>query len=331
MRAGSMDRLSPPISSEVLGVQPLLGRTFVAEEDLRPGGAPVLVLSETYWQRRFGGDPSVSSASVVDLNRHSFTIMGVVPARFRGTMSGLRCDFWAPLTMHRQVANFGSLDARGDHWLHTQARLATRGQPHPGPGRRRYPRPPSSPGEYPDTNRELSLRVLPMWRTPYGGQALLLPVLSLLLDGERRRPPHRGGQRGQPAPGPCHIRQQRVRHPSGPGRRTRPTRAPVADREPPAGLRWAGPSGSWPRSGVPACSSSFSRPPTCPSATTFSRGRWDPAVHRRPHPRHRTVLFGLVPALAASRLNLNAELKEGGRTSGGTLPAPPAAQRPRCG
>ena len=64
---------------DVLGVKPLLGRTFVAEEDLRPGGAPVLVLSEGYWRRRFGGDPNVIGR-VVDLNRHSFTIVGVVPA-----------------------------------------------------------------------------------------------------------------------------------------------------------------------------------------------------------------------------------------------------------
>lgn len=107
---------------EGLGVKPWLGRTLVAEEDLRPGGAPILVLSEGYWRRRFGGDTNVIGR-VVDLNRHSFTMVGVVPRNFRGTMSGLRFDFWAPLVMHEQVANFGSLHNRGDHWLHTQARL----------------------------------------------------------------------------------------------------------------------------------------------------------------------------------------------------------------
>lgn len=164
---------------EVLGVKPLLGRTFVAEEDLRPGGAPVLVLGETYWRRRFGGDPGVVGRTV-EVNRRPFTIVGVVPQAFRGTMSALVCDFWAPLAMHAQVANFGSWDQRGDHWLHCQARLQ------PGVSRARA----QVAGDlltrqleqaYPASNREVGLRVLPVWKAPYGGQAMLLPVLSLLL------------------------------------------------------------------------------------------------------------------------------------------------------
>jgi predicted permease len=163
---------------EVLGVKPLLGRTFVAEEDLRPGGAPVLVLSEGYWRRRFGGDTNVIGR-VVDLNRGSFTIVGVVPGNFRGTMSGLRFSFWAPLVMHEQVANFGSLTSRGDHWLHTQARLQ------PGVSRASAQAVVDIAARqleqsYPATNREIGLRVLPLWKSPYGGQAGLLPVLSLL-------------------------------------------------------------------------------------------------------------------------------------------------------
>ena len=53
----------------------------------------------------------------VELNRHRFTVIGVVPATFRGTMSGLIADFWASVTMHREVANFGSLTYRSDRWL----------------------------------------------------------------------------------------------------------------------------------------------------------------------------------------------------------------------
>ena len=163
---------------DVLGVKALLGRTFVAEEDLRPGGAPVLVLSEGYWRRRFGSDPNVIGR-VVDLNRHSFTIVGVAPGAFRGTMSGLRFDFWAPLVMHEQVANFGSLNNRGDHWLHTQARLR------PGVSRAQAQAAVDTTARqleqaYPADNREIGLRVLPMWKSPSGGQAYLLPVLSIL-------------------------------------------------------------------------------------------------------------------------------------------------------
>jgi predicted permease len=163
----------------MLGVKPLLGRTFIAEEDLKPGGAPVLVLSEGFWRRRFASDPGILGRTV-ELNRHSFTIVGVLPAAFRGTMSGLNFDFWAPLVMHEQVANFGSLTERGDHWLHTQARLqpgVTRAQAQTAVDllARQLEQ------AYPGTNREIGLRVLPLWKAPYGGQSLLLPVLRILL------------------------------------------------------------------------------------------------------------------------------------------------------
>ncbi|MEK7677772.1 MAG: ABC transporter permease [Verrucomicrobiota bacterium] len=164
---------------EVLGVKPVLGRTFLAEEDLKPGGHPVLVLSYGFWQRRFGGDPAVIGKTV-ELNRRSFTIIGVVPATFRGTMGGLNFDFWAPLTMHEEVANFGSLTSRGDHWLHTQARLQ------PGVTREQAQAAVNTLARrleqaYPDSNKEIGLQVLPLWKSPYGGQSMLLPVLRILL------------------------------------------------------------------------------------------------------------------------------------------------------
>jgi len=71
---------------ELLGIKPLLGRTFLPEEDQKPGGNPVLVIGENLWRRRFGSDPTILGR-VVDLNRHSFTIVGVAPASFHGSMS----------------------------------------------------------------------------------------------------------------------------------------------------------------------------------------------------------------------------------------------------
>jgi hypothetical protein len=105
----------------VLGVQPLLGRTFLPDEDLKLNGNPVLILSESFWRRRFNGDPSIIGKTV-QINLHPFTIVGITPADFRGTMSGLVCDFWAPVSMHQAVATFGG-EMRHDRWLHTQARL----------------------------------------------------------------------------------------------------------------------------------------------------------------------------------------------------------------
>lgn len=164
---------------EVLGVQPLLGRTFVVDDDATAGGQPVLVLSEGTWRRHFNADPDIVGRAV-ELNRRSFTIVGVAPEEFRGTMSGLRCDFWAPVEMCREVANFGSLTNRGDRWLHTQARLQT------GVTLRAAQTAASALMErleetHPNTNRGIHLRVLPVWKAPYGAQMLLLPVLRILI------------------------------------------------------------------------------------------------------------------------------------------------------
>ena len=164
---------------DVLGVKPLpgLGRTFLPEDGTKPGGNLVLVLSEGLWRRRFAADPAVIGRTV-DLNRHGFTIIGVVPAAFRGTMSGLTADFWAPVTMHREVANFGSLNYRNDRWLHTQARLqpgVTIAQAQVAVGVRAH-----QLAEAYKENREIGVAVVPMWNTPYGGQAVFLPALRIL-------------------------------------------------------------------------------------------------------------------------------------------------------
>jgi predicted permease len=163
---------------ETLGVRPLHGRTFAVDDNDTAGAQPVLVLSEGCWRRRFNADPDVIGRTV-DMNRHSFTIIGVAPGAFRGTMTGLDCDFWAPVTMHHEVANFGSLQARNDRWLHTQARLR------PGVSIERAQAAVSTLAAqietaYPDTSREMGIRVLPVWRAPYGAQSVLLPVFSVL-------------------------------------------------------------------------------------------------------------------------------------------------------
>ena len=111
----------------VLGVQPLLGRTFTEDEDL-PGNNRVIVLEHGFWQRRFGGDPSVVGETLT-LDDQNYTVVGVMPAGvgFPGDMAGAwagsgvlnaNVDLWTPLAL--DPANPGS---RGAHIILSLARM----------------------------------------------------------------------------------------------------------------------------------------------------------------------------------------------------------------
>src|SRR5215831_17962610 len=92
-----------------LGVQPHLGRTFLAEEDT-PGAHPVIVLSDTFWRSHFSFDP-VAIGQTRNINGTLFTIVGVMPREFIGTANPpVVQDFWAPLSMEAALSG-------GDAWL----------------------------------------------------------------------------------------------------------------------------------------------------------------------------------------------------------------------
>jgi predicted permease len=166
---------------ELLGVQPVLGRAFLPGEDLKPGGNPVLVISERLWRRRFGGDPQVIGR-VVDLNRHQFTIVGVAPASFVGTMAPMVYDIWAPASMIWEVRNQGTkfLTQRNARGWHNLARLR------PGVSVAAARAAIETVGarlaaDHPDTNRDTRHRVVTLAECPWGAQSIMGPVLRLLL------------------------------------------------------------------------------------------------------------------------------------------------------
>jgi hypothetical protein len=80
----------------VLGVNAVLGRALTPEDDVTPGGHPVVVASHSWWQRRFGGDSSVVG-STINIDKTSYTIIGVAPREFFGTTVGDSPDIWVPL------------------------------------------------------------------------------------------------------------------------------------------------------------------------------------------------------------------------------------------
>jgi len=107
----------------VLGVAPYLGRTFTAAEDQTPGQDPVAVLSYDYWQRRFSGSRA-AIGSVMRVNDIAVTIIGITPPGFRGDVVGEPLDFWLPMMM-QPIINSASLplETRGWSWLSMMGRL----------------------------------------------------------------------------------------------------------------------------------------------------------------------------------------------------------------
>ena len=82
----------------VLGIKPALGRTFLPEEDHTPGAHPVVVLSHSFWRGRFDGDPALVGRTIV-LNNQRFTVIGVAPAGFEGESAPMKANLWVPAMM----------------------------------------------------------------------------------------------------------------------------------------------------------------------------------------------------------------------------------------
>src|SRR5207237_210373 len=80
----------------VLGVQPILGRVFTTADDQRGCGTAGVVISHSFWQREFGGDPAVIGHTLT-LDGQSLEIIGVTPASFFGLEIGRSFDVAAPL------------------------------------------------------------------------------------------------------------------------------------------------------------------------------------------------------------------------------------------
>ncbi len=108
---------------EVLGVQPALGRLFNASDDRTPGGHPVAVLGYGYWQRKFAGDPRVLDQTIT-VNGHPLTIVGVADRRFTGIQIGRSVDIMVPIMMKAEMTpTWNDLDNRRSRWLNVMARL----------------------------------------------------------------------------------------------------------------------------------------------------------------------------------------------------------------
>ncbi len=126
--AGETERVQGMIVSanyfDVLGVEPAHGRFFVATDDDEQDGETVAVLGYALWQERFGGDPGIVGSTVL-LNGRTFDVLGIAPPDFRGTVLESRPQVFAPMMMqpHFMPSSGNLLNHRGWGGIYVVARL----------------------------------------------------------------------------------------------------------------------------------------------------------------------------------------------------------------
>jgi macrolide transport system ATP-binding/permease protein len=165
---------------DAIGVHPILGRGFEPGEDVGRNAHPVTVISYQLWQGRFKGDPQIVGKTQ-RLNGVAHTIVGVAPAGFYGTFVGWAMQFWVPASMEEIFEAGGyKLEDRGARWIEAYVRLK------PGVTPKQAQEEISAvakrlEADYPDTDRGRSIKLWPLWQTPFNNAGTLLPTLEIML------------------------------------------------------------------------------------------------------------------------------------------------------
>ena len=159
---------------DLLGVKAARGRTFHADDAHGPNSDPYIVLSDGLWRRRFGADPKVVGKSV-EINQHPFTVIGIAPRGFNGTIVGIAAEYFVPMMMQPQALPGEDLEIRNPTFMHMMGRLK------PGVTLAQARAEMSTMArqleqQYPDTTRDVGAYVCPVWQAHYGLQSFLLPV-----------------------------------------------------------------------------------------------------------------------------------------------------------
>jgi len=164
---------------DLLGVKAARGRTFHADDARGPNSDPYIVLSDGLWRWRFGADPKVVGKSV-DINQHPFTVIGVAPRGFNGTIVGIAAEYFVPMMMQPQALPGEDLEIRNPTFIHMMGRLKpgvtlAQARAEMSTLARQLER------QYPNTNKDVGAYVNPVWQAHYGLQSFLLPVLAFLM------------------------------------------------------------------------------------------------------------------------------------------------------
>ena len=165
---------------DAIGVHPILGRGFEADEDVGEGSHPVVVISYQMWRNRFKGDREIIGKRQ-RLNNVPHTIIGVAPEGFYGTFVGRAMEFWVPVSMEGIFRSGGyKLEDRGARWVESYVRLK------PGVSRAQAQQQISAIAarlqkEYPVTNRGRGIGIWPLWQTPFNHARTMGPTLEVMV------------------------------------------------------------------------------------------------------------------------------------------------------
>ena len=163
---------------ETLGVSAQLGRTLLPSDDVAPGQHPVAVIGDSLWRRSFAADPAIVGKTIY-LNGQPLTVVGVAAQEFNGTIVSMGIDVFAPLMMQPLVSPPSRLDARGVFGLTTMGHLK------PGVTTRAATAEAAVfasqlDAEHPIPNFARRLAVVPIWQSPFGAQTYWLPAIGVL-------------------------------------------------------------------------------------------------------------------------------------------------------
>jgi predicted permease len=161
---------------QVLGVRASLGRTLGPSDDVTPGRHPVAVISDDLWRREFGSNPA-AVGQTIKVNGFPLTIVGVAEPGFRGTIPGLALDVFVPVLMAPQIRGVDLLAVRRAPMLWGIGHLRSGIAAADGEARTLGTRLAAL-----HDMREVDQRaaVIPMWSSPFGAQTYMLPALALM-------------------------------------------------------------------------------------------------------------------------------------------------------
>ncbi|MCX6630226.1 MAG: ABC transporter permease [Candidatus Solibacter sp.] len=168
---------------EVMGVKPQLGRVFTREESGDSVGAyPVVVISGRLWRRYFHSDPRIVGKTV-RVNRHALTIVGVVPAEFRGASPIMQFDFWVPVTMGPTLGLLSepTFRERGSRGMLSAICRRRAGVGTEQARAEAMALAASLAAAHPKTNRGVGATILPTWEEHNGINGTLRGPLTILL------------------------------------------------------------------------------------------------------------------------------------------------------